>query len=164
MQIIILYIPPKTTLDELNRFAKSGVVSPFAFWRRCKITKCEILDVFDKKKGARVAHGVVSFASDEEAEKAIDNLNGKQLKGKPVEVRAYHNRSPSDKRIQQFSGGKQLFKDSRSKTQEISKRSEKGGTERARPVAKGLDPIEPSSRLQKALKPSEDDDYYWNKR
>jgi hypothetical protein len=55
---------------------------------------CRILRVTDTAKGSQQYHGLVEIQPAGLALQAIDLLNGKQLCGKPVEVRRYRNRSP----------------------------------------------------------------------
>ena len=124
MQVIFLFIPVKTSLKELERYALSGVGFRLPFMRDTKILSCEILDISDKSNQTNESHGVVSYANPKDAHKAIEKLNGKAFKGKIIEVREFMNRSPSDKRVHQIRGGKQIFKDSRREGLVINKRSE----------------------------------------
>lgn len=161
MKAIFLFIPTNTTLKELKRFARSGLGSWFNFGRNRKITKSEILDIYDEAKDTHGTHGVVTFATREDGQQAIEALDGKELNGKPVEVRKYHHRSPSDKRVHRVSGGSDIYRDSRRKELNIEKCSDadKPKKRKRRHLSSSQGgPIEPSSRLQEAMKRK---DGYW---
>jgi hypothetical protein len=124
MQVICLFIPPSTTLEELARFARSGVGLFLSFGGADKVRNCDILDIDDPSQGTHESHGLISFASQADADKAVRRLNGKRLNGKEVDVRLFQNRSPSDQRVRDVRDGKHLFKDSRRKGLVMRKRSE----------------------------------------
>jgi hypothetical protein len=126
MQIIILFIPPSATLKELRQFVRSGLGSPWAFWLDRKITACDILDIEDPKTKTGESHGLISVAHPEEAQQIISRLNGREFKGKPVEVREFHNRGPGDKRIGQIADGSQVFLNSRRGELKVHRREGSG--------------------------------------
>ncbi|HUZ92658.1 MAG TPA: RNA-binding protein [Candidatus Paceibacterota bacterium] len=67
-------LPYTTTQDELQEaFAKAGAVSSAAI-------------IIDKMSGRSKGFGFVEFASDDEAEKAIDMWNGKEFGGRTLTV------------------------------------------------------------------------------
>lgn len=124
MQIIILFIPPHATVEELRQFVRRGLGNPLAFWLKRSIGDCDILDIQDNSLGTRESHGLVSIADADMAERLIQNLNGRPFKGKPVEVRSYNNRTPGDRRIGQVAGGNEVFRNSRRKELDIKRRSQ----------------------------------------
>lgn len=125
VQVIVTFIPSKTTVEELTRFVRSGLDSRFAFWKRSKIRRCEIMEVWDEEGRTREFHGLVSLSTHRDAERVIALLNGKTLNGKPVEVRKYFNRSPTDQRKKtRFLWSHNLYSDTRRPCLAISKRLE----------------------------------------
>ncbi|MBF0255100.1 MAG: hypothetical protein HQL47_01285 [Gammaproteobacteria bacterium] len=124
MQVIVLFIPPHSSLEQLQDFARSGLGSRLAFWLKKKISHCDILDIEDPSRRSREAHGLISLPDPADAENLIQRLNGQEFNGKAVEVRHFFNRSPSDKRINQVMGGKHLFQDSRRQGLKMQRRSE----------------------------------------
>lgn len=124
MQAICLFIPPSTTLEELERFARSGVGFFLSFGGAARVRNCDILDIEDPSQGTHESHGLISFATQADADRAVRRLNGKRLNGKEIEVRPYQNRAPSDQRVRDVRGGKHIFKDSRRKGLVTRKRSE----------------------------------------
>ncbi|MEO5344190.1 MAG: RNA-binding protein [Gammaproteobacteria bacterium SHHR-1] len=114
MNIIITFIPNSTTLQELERFVRSGLGLPLAFWNKAKLRHCDILNILDRDTGGREAHGLAYFISDEAADQAVKALNGKKINGKPVEVRRFFYRRPGDQRKSLGNlKGKALVKDAR---------------------------------------------------
>ena len=67
-------LPYSTTQDELqNAFAQAGAVSSATI-------------IMDKMTGRSKGFGFVEFASDEEADKAIEMWNGKDFEGRKLTV------------------------------------------------------------------------------
>ncbi|MEO5342095.1 MAG: RNA-binding protein [Gammaproteobacteria bacterium SHHR-1] len=102
MQIIVLNIPPSTSLQELRRFIRRGLFGPLAFWRDDGLISCDIIDIQDTAQGVEESHGLVSLADPDAARRIIQRLDGRRFKGQPVQVREFHNRTPGDQRINQL--------------------------------------------------------------
>ncbi len=98
MQVLFTHLPADTSLEELTRFALSGLGSGLSFWKKSKLRQVNILEMDDPDKQTKEFHGLIAFTSESDAAKAIAALNGKELKGKAITVRPFCHRSPSDQR------------------------------------------------------------------
>jgi hypothetical protein len=124
MQVIFCHIPSKTSLSELVVFAQSGVKSLFSFLRKPELVSFEILEIVDRDSLVEEFHGLVTYASPNDAEKAIEALNGKLLHGKPIKVRAYVHRSPGDRRVKAKTMGLNRPEENRRPNLDVRKRTE----------------------------------------
>jgi hypothetical protein len=123
MQVIILRIPAKTTLNEVLEFG----LSCFKIWlpmqKGPEIDRYEILEIYDEESGTTEYHGLLRFPQEKEARKAIDRLNGKKLHGAIVQVREYVYRSPGDRRVDKRAQGLNRPEDRRRTALQVSERS-----------------------------------------
>lgn len=124
MQVIFCHIPSKTSLRELVQFAESTSKLSLPFLRKPNVVSYEILEISDSSKLHNEFHGLVTYATPKDAEKAIKLLNGKKIGGKVIEVRPYVHRSPGDKRINRNSSGLNRPENLRRASISIHKRSE----------------------------------------
>ncbi|CAK0747300.1 hypothetical protein CCP4SC76_1800010 [Gammaproteobacteria bacterium] len=103
MKILVKNIPADTTERSLIEF----VLTPFSkknlfsFRTRpdsAEVMSCEILRVTDVDSNKVEYHGVLCVRPDDAAIQLIRKLNGQLLWNQRVQVRRFHDRSPSDKR------------------------------------------------------------------
>ena len=87
-------VPPGATRKELKRFVREGLVEAGyrGFGLLLAISRCSIFRLTDPVTGKSECHGLVQVKPASVALKAIDILNGKQLKGAKMAVRRYHQR------------------------------------------------------------------------
>jgi hypothetical protein len=122
MQIIVLFIPSATELEEFCRFVRTGLGNPLAFWRRRKILSCDIIDIRDPTQASEESHGLISVADPDDARQIIERLNGSTFKGQQVQVREYHNRTPGDRRINRILDEDQGLHEARRKGLKVRRR------------------------------------------
>ena len=103
MWIFLRQIPKGITCKELDKFVCKGR-QPFGMFfplaSHVKIKRCEILRIFNP--GAKITeyHGLIQIEPVKAALPLIERLNGRELQGKPIEVRKYYRRlSYLDRRI-----------------------------------------------------------------
>jgi hypothetical protein len=125
MQVIFCNIPASTSLRDLVGFAQSGVRPLLPFMRKPQIISYEILDITDKARVSNEFHGLVTYATPVDADKAVKSLNGKKLAGKKIAVRHFVHRSPGDKRVNAKAQGFNRPENQRREGLVIEKRSEK---------------------------------------
>jgi hypothetical protein len=92
--VIFCYLPPNTSTKELLDFALSGTKSLNPFRRGAEILSHEVLDVRAPLTREEECHGLITFKNPASAKKAIQRLNGKSLKGKPIKVKPFTHRRP----------------------------------------------------------------------
>ena len=96
VMLFLRRIPEGVTRKELKRFLRSRVEGlgsrPFSL--RAAVCDCSILCIIDPESGAREYHGLVEVQPAQAAMRAIEALNGKPLRGRPIEVHRYRHRSP----------------------------------------------------------------------
>jgi hypothetical protein len=94
--IFLRKLPEGVTKKELKNFIKTTVKEldsrPFSL--KTAVCNCSILCISDPESGTREYHGLVEVQPATAAMRAIEALNGKRLRGQPVEVRRYRHRSP----------------------------------------------------------------------
>jgi hypothetical protein len=87
-------VPPGATRKELRQFVRQGLVE--AGYRGVTlllaISRCSICRLTDPITGKSECHGLVQIKPASVALKAIDILNGKELKGAKMVVRRYYQR------------------------------------------------------------------------
>lgn len=96
MMIFLRGLPDGLTRKELKSFILRAVKPPHmrSFFLKAAVTSCTILRITDHSNGATEHHGLVEIQPAKAAIRAIDELNGKTLKGSTIEVRRYHHRTP----------------------------------------------------------------------
>lgn len=96
VMLFLSRLPHGVTRKELKAFVQSALHGdtrlPFA--RTTAVCNCSILRITDPTNGSSELHGLVEVQPAKAAMQAIEELNGKELKGTPIEVRRYHHRSP----------------------------------------------------------------------
>ena len=96
MMLFLRGLPENLTRKELKAFIQSAVKSAgnrsFSF--KATVCTCTILRITDRSNGTVEHHGLVEVQPAKAAMQAIEELNGKELKGVPIEVRRYHHRTP----------------------------------------------------------------------
>ncbi|MEH6477787.1 MAG: RNA-binding protein [Sneathiella sp.] len=78
MKLIVLNLPRSLSETDL-----ASLFETFG-----KISACNL--VMDDETGASKGFGFVEMTSDEEAEKAIEELHGKKIDGRKIRVKAAH--------------------------------------------------------------------------
>lgn len=88
-------LPQDLTSRELKSYVQAAVrdPNPRAFAFTAAVGNCSILRLTDRTTGASELHGLVEVQPAMAAMRAIEELNGKELKGVAIEVRRYHHRS-----------------------------------------------------------------------
>ena len=98
MWVFVRQIPKSSaTRGELVKFVNKGLRPSwifFPFSSHAKVKRCEILQIFNPETKTTEYHGLVQIDPSKAALPVIERLNGRKLKGKPVEVRKYFRRSP----------------------------------------------------------------------
>lgn len=88
-------LPQDLTCKELKTFVQGAVrepgIRPFAL--KTAVCNCSIVRITDPHSGVSELHGPVEVQPATVAVRAIEQLNGQELKGARVEVRRYHHRS-----------------------------------------------------------------------
>jgi hypothetical protein len=95
LMIFIRGLPVALTKKELKGFVLAGVQAAPARSAAIKATvsSCTTLRMTDPKSGAEEYHGLVEIQPAKAAIHAISQLNGRELRGRKLEVRRYHPRS-----------------------------------------------------------------------
>ena len=96
MWIFLRQIPKGSTRRELGKFVSKGLSPswmPFPFLSRAKVKRCEILEILNPETKTIEYHGLVQLDPNRAALPVIDRVNGRSLRGKPIEVRKYFRRS-----------------------------------------------------------------------
>ncbi|MEO5343463.1 MAG: RNA-binding protein [Gammaproteobacteria bacterium SHHR-1] len=99
MILILCNIPSVSSLDDLRQFIEKYSKSWNPLKRSVEVSGCEILEILDPTTGDRELHGLVNIPNFQQANAAIQRLNGRKLLGRPVRVREYVYRSPGDRRV-----------------------------------------------------------------
>lgn len=88
-------LPHDLTCRELKSFVQAAVrdPNPRAFTVTAAVCDCSILRLTDRTTGISELHGLVEVQPAKAAIRAIEELNGRELKGVVIEVRRYHHRS-----------------------------------------------------------------------
>ena len=97
MWIFIRQVTKGTTREELSKFVTKGLrpswlIIPIR--SHTKVKRCEILQIFNPDTKNTEYHGLVLVDPSKAALPIINRLNGRELKGKLVEVHKYFRRSP----------------------------------------------------------------------
>lgn len=96
VMLFLRKIPEGVTRKELKAFIQRTVKEfdnrPFSL--KTAVCNCSIVSITDPGDGSREYHGLVEVQPAKAAMQAIAALNGKRLRGHPVEVRRYRHRSP----------------------------------------------------------------------
>ena len=96
MWIFLRQIPKGTTCKELDKFVYKGRQPFWIFFplaSHAKIKRCEILRIFNPETKITEYHGLIQVEPIKSALPLIERLNGRELQGKPIEVRKYIRRS-----------------------------------------------------------------------
>lgn len=100
MKIFIKNVPSSTTHRALREFVEQVFsprwYAPFAV--KGNVKSCTVQKITDLDTGDVEYHGLLDIQPYTAAQHAIEKLNKKKLNGRPVEVRKWHVRSPSDRR------------------------------------------------------------------
>jgi hypothetical protein len=93
--IFVRGLPENLTPKELKAFVLAEVhaAQGRAAKIRGSVSSCTILRMSDPHSGAEEYHGLVEVQPAKAAMQAIAQLNGRELKGRKLEVRRYHSRS-----------------------------------------------------------------------
>ncbi len=116
MLVFIRMIPKSVNCNELRHFVSKGVNS---FWTRYagkqgSVDSVSINKVTNQEMQSVEYHGIVNIEPATSAQAAIKKLNRTTLKGVPVEVRKFYQRSPMrDRRKGQSDIDADMFKDLR---------------------------------------------------
>ena len=95
MWIFLRQIPKGTTCKELRKFVSKSQQPSWMFFPlapRAKIKRCEILKIFNPETQTTEYHGLIQIDPIKAAVSLIERLNGRELQGKPIEVRKYYRR------------------------------------------------------------------------
>ena len=96
MWVFLRQIPKGTTRDELGRFVSKGLKPSwmlFQLFQQAKVKRCEVLQIFNTDTRSTEYHGLVLIDPSKAALPVIERLNGREFKGKTIEVRKYFRRS-----------------------------------------------------------------------
>jgi hypothetical protein len=95
IMIFIRDLPGSLTPKELKAFVLAGVQAARARSAaiRGTVASCTILRMSDPKSGVEEYHGLVEVQPAKAAIHAISELNGRELRGRKLEVHRYHPRS-----------------------------------------------------------------------
>ena len=100
MKVFLRQIPPDSTLEEIYGFVSSAMgprwYAPFR--QNGEIHDCQILNISGSDGERLETHCVVNIEPMEVAARTIIWLNGRELKGKVVEVRTWYERSAQQDR------------------------------------------------------------------
>jgi hypothetical protein len=95
VMLFLRKIPEGVTRKELKAFIRSAVKEldnrPISLTKA--VCNCTVLCISDLENGSREYHGLVEVQPAKAAMCAIKALDGKKLKGRPVEVHRYRQRS-----------------------------------------------------------------------
>jgi hypothetical protein len=88
-------LPEDLTRKELKSFVQAAVREPrgLGFSLKTAVCNCSIVRITEPASGHSEIHGLVEVQPATAAVRAIEQLNGQELKGARVEVRRYHHRS-----------------------------------------------------------------------
>ncbi|MCB1759715.1 MAG: RNA-binding protein [Gammaproteobacteria bacterium] len=107
MDIFIRRLPESVTRLDLIHFVSAALRPQWSLFRRGdgpQQIDCEIFRVTSLDNQSAEYHGIVHFEDPTEAMAVIERLNGRQLKGKRMEVRKYYHRSNLRDRRRQPNG------------------------------------------------------------
>jgi RNA recognition motif-containing protein len=96
MDIFIRRLPESVTRLDLIHFVSAALRPQWSIFRRgddLQQIDCEIFQVTSVDNQTAEYHGIAHFNDPTEAMAVIERLNGRQLKGKRMEVRKYFHRS-----------------------------------------------------------------------
>ncbi len=96
MWILLRHIPKGTTRQDLSKFVNKGLKPSWVFLpflSHAKVKRCEILQIQNPRTKTIEHHGLVQIDPSKEALQVIERLNGRELRGKFIEVRKYFRRS-----------------------------------------------------------------------
>ena len=96
MWLLLRQIPRGTTCKELDKFVSKGQQPSWMFFpltSHAKVKRCEILQIFNPETKTTEYHGLAQIDPSKTALPLIERLNGRELQGKPIEVRKYIRRS-----------------------------------------------------------------------
>jgi hypothetical protein len=87
-------VPPGATRREIRQFVRQGLLEAGyrGLAQLLAISRCSIVRLTDPVTGKSECHGLVQVKPASVALKAIDTLNGKELKGAKMSVRRYYQR------------------------------------------------------------------------
>jgi hypothetical protein len=96
VMLFLRKVPEGVTRKELKGFIQTTVkeFDNRTFCLKTAVCNCSILCITDTEDGSREYHGLVEVQPAKAGMCAIEALNGKMLKGQPMEVRRYRHRSP----------------------------------------------------------------------
>ena len=106
MWTLLRQIPKGVTRGELGRFVSKGLKPSWMYFlssSHAKVKRCEILQISNPETETVEYHGLVQIDPSKAALPVIDRLNGRILRGKPIEVRKYFRRSSFRDRRQAMS-------------------------------------------------------------
>jgi len=107
MMLFIRRIPADLSRRELEALVREAL-KPKLWWPfgpRGAMTRCEVLAIYDKDRGERERHGLVSIVPQRAAQLVLKRLDRSKMKGKVVEVRPYVKRMyQRDRRIRGYDG------------------------------------------------------------
>lgn len=94
--LFLRHIPTGVTRKELKSFVRKAVkeIDHRPFTTRTTVGNCSILCITDPERGTREYHGLVEVQPAPAAMQAIEILNCKLLRGRPIEAHRYRHRSP----------------------------------------------------------------------
>ena len=89
-------LPPETSCRDLRAFVRTGLheVGVQGMPRLGPCSSCQIIRLTDPAAGTVEYHGLIEIRPARIAIQAIRILNGRELKGRPIAVRRYRQRSP----------------------------------------------------------------------
>ncbi len=105
MWLFIRRIRYTTTRKQLERFIARGLQHHWLFIplpSKAHIKRCEILQITNGQGHEAEFHGLVDIEPASAAQAAIEKLDGKELKGKAVQIRKFFRRSYLRDRRQGF--------------------------------------------------------------
>jgi hypothetical protein len=99
-------LPADLTRKELKTFVQTAVREPGVrgFTLKNAVCNCSIVRITDPGSGRSEIHGLVEVQPATAGVRAIEQLNGQELKGARIEVRRYHHRSLLRDRRQETEG------------------------------------------------------------
>ena len=96
MWLFLRQIPKGTTREKLGGFVSKGLKPSwilFQLFPKAKVERCEILQIFNPDTKSIEYHGLAAINPSKAALPVMERLNGRELQGKPIEVRKYFRRS-----------------------------------------------------------------------
>jgi hypothetical protein len=96
MMLFLRGLPEDLTRREFKAFVQTAMkgLDSRTFSFKANVCSCAILRITDHTNGGVEHHGLVEIQPAKAAMRAIEELDGKHLKGARIEVRRYHHRSP----------------------------------------------------------------------